>query len=243
MRALSSKEMLAIWERGAGRSFQERALTILSVGCSEISAEALAELSIGERDRLLFRLRARTFGPEFSGLVTCLSCREQIEINFLETDICSRDQGESNEPVTLRIDEHAITFRMPTTADLLDIESVQDTELARRHHISRCITHVQVHGNEVSVEALPEGLLQSLSTQIGERDALSDVRLQVCCAACHKQQQVLFDIVRFFWAEIAAQARRLLSEVHLLACVYAWSEEDILSMSAARRGVYLEMVS
>jgi hypothetical protein len=53
----------------------------------------------------------------------------------------------------------------------------------------------------------------------------------------------MFDIGAFLWEEIAAQARRLLREVHTLARAYGWREADILVMSAARRQAYLEMVS
>lgn len=243
MRALTARDMLTIWERGVGQSVQQRALTILSVGFQEISIETLLDLSIGQRDRQLTRLRARTLGPLFSGLVICPSCREQVEITFTESEICSQDPGESNGPVPLRMNEHVVTFRPPTTADLLHVESVQDPEDARRRLIHRCVMRVQANGNDVPVDAMTDGLLKSMSTQIEKLDSFADVRLQVSCAACHKQSQILFDISRFFWSEIAVHARRLLSEVHLLARAYAWSEEDILSMSAARRGMYLDMVS
>jgi len=36
--------------------------------------------------------------------------------------------------------------------------------------------------------------------------------------------------------------RRLLVEVHALASAYGWSEQEILSLSDARRRLYLEMV-
>ena len=42
--------------------------------------------------------------------------------------------------------------------------------------------------------------------------------------------------------EIHAWAKRTLREVHTLASAYGWSEREILSMSAVRRALYLEMV-
>ena len=45
------------------------------------------------------------------------------------------------------------------------------------------------------------------------------------------------------WAELEAVARRLAMEVHTLASAYGWSESEILSLSDARRRLYLEMVS
>jgi hypothetical protein len=48
--------------------------------------------------------------------------------------------------------------------------------------------------------------------------------------------------VTFFWKEIAAHAKRLLREVHILAAAYKWREADILAMNPNRRQYYLEMV-
>jgi hypothetical protein len=39
------------------------------------------------------------------------------------------------------------------------------------------------------------------------------------------------------------RARRALSEVHVLATAYGWSESEIFEMSSARREFYLQMVS
>jgi hypothetical protein len=74
-------------------------------------------------------------------------------------------------------------------------------------------------------------------------DPQADVEIARTCSACGHQWQTSFDIVSFFWTEICAQAKRLLREVDILARVYGWREADILSMSAARRRAYLEMVT
>jgi hypothetical protein len=53
---------------------------------------------------------------------------------------------------------------------------------------------------------------------------------------------MMFDIVSFLWTEIAAEAKRLLREVHILASAYGWREADIFSLSPLRRQFYLEAV-
>jgi len=68
------------------------------------------------------------------------------------------------------------------------------------------------------------------------------VRLDLACPSCGHLGQAIFDISAIFWAEISAQARRLLREIHLLASAYGWREADILAMSARRRQAYLEMI-
>ena len=57
MRAISASELLNIWEQGLSKSSVERALMLLGTACPETSPEALAQLSIGQRDALLLMLR------------------------------------------------------------------------------------------------------------------------------------------------------------------------------------------
>jgi hypothetical protein len=52
----------------------------------------------------------------------------------------------------------------------------------------------------------------------------------------------MLDLPAFLWTEIEAQVRRLLLDIHTLAVAYGWSEREILSLSDARRRLYLEMV-
>ena len=73
-------------------------------------------------------------------------------------------------------------------------------------------------------------------------DPQAEVLIDLSCPACQAREQILFDIAAFFWSEIAARAKRLLHEIHLLARAYCWSEADILGMSPGRRDCYLTMV-
>jgi hypothetical protein len=41
---------------------------------------------------------------------------------------------------------------------------------------------------------------------------------------------------------VEALARRVLWEVHTLACAYGWTESETLALSPARRARYLQMV-
>ena len=71
----------------------------------------------------------------------------------------------------------------------------------------------------------------------------AEIELNLQCPACRHCWSSLLDIVSFFWSEVSNQVKRLLAEVHLLARAYGWREADILSMSAARRKAYLDMVT
>jgi hypothetical protein len=61
------------------------------------------------------------------------------------------------------------------------------------------------------------------------------------CSKCATSWQASFDAAAFLAEEIAATARRLMTEVAVLARSYGWSEQDILEIPPERRRVYLEL--
>src|SRR5262249_27322236 len=117
-----------------------------------------------------------------------------------------------------------------------------DTESARARLIELCIVESSRDGEAVAASALPANVVASAAARMTELDPQVEVLIDLCCPTCQGSQQILFDIPAFFWSEIAACAKRLLREVHLLARAYCWNESDILAMSAWRRYCYLAMV-
>ena len=66
---------------------------------------------------------------------------------------------------------------------------------------------------------------------------------QAKCAhpACGGAWQGVLEVIDFLWAEIRTRARRLLQEIDALARAYGWREAEILALSDARRGLYVQM--
>jgi hypothetical protein len=73
-------------------------------------------------------------------------------------------------------------------------------------------------------------------------DPLADVRLAVTCGECGHQWDTTFDIASLLWTEICAAVERLLSDVHMLARAYGWSEAEVLAVGPRRRQYYLQAV-
>ncbi len=84
--------------------------------------------------------------------------------------------------------------------------------------------------------------MHELGERMASADPMAETRLTLRCPECGEEWEETFDIVSFFWAEIEAQAKRLLFEIHTLALAYGWTESEILSLSEPRRALYLEMV-
>lgn len=245
MRALSSEEIVKIWEMGQGRGIQERALALLSVACPDMTPDELAGLSIAQRDALFLHLREETFGQNLSGFAECPRCSERLEFKMTTADIRGRPNSEPIEKehsFELPEEDLSLRFRLPTSQDLSLVAGCGNVQEARGLLVKRCVSQVRWQGAAVPVEELPGEVIHRLAERMAECAPQSEVLLDLHCPRCHHHWQILFDIAVFLWTEVTTQAKRLLHEVHALASAYGWREGDILSMSEVRRQFYLERV-
>ena len=244
MRPLSAHDLLRIWEMGEDQHPLDRALTLLAVACPELTWDELAALSVGQRDVRLLTLREQTSGPRLNGFAECPRCAERLEFDVAVADLrvaAEPDAGE--EARELVFDGLALRFRLPNSRDLAAVLDCQDPAAARNLLVQRCVLEASHDGVPVAGNELPAEAISRLARQMAECDPQAEMLLDLHCPACEYGWQALFDIVAFFWAELAAQAKRLLREVHTLARAYGWRETDILNMSARRRQFYLELAT
>jgi hypothetical protein len=247
MRALSTLELLSVWERGLAQPAAQRVLTLLAAACPDTAPDALAKLSIGQRDARLLTLREWTFGPRLASLTTCPGCGERLELTFNVTDIrlpspSQGEGGEGVEPLSLSVADYEVRFRLPNSLDLAAIAGHEDVAPTRHLLLDRCLLAAHQDGEETALDQLPDDVIDAVVERMAQTDSQADVQLALSCPACGHQWQAAFDIVSFFWSEINAWAYRTLREVHALARAYGWREDDILAMSPWRRQFYLGMV-
>jgi hypothetical protein len=244
MHPLSAYDLLRVWEVGEDRHPLDRALTVLAVACPELTWDELAALSIGQRDARLLTLRERTSGPRLNGFAECPRCAERLEFDVAVADLRMAEDPDIREqawePDTGGL---ALRFRLPNSRDLAAVLGCQDPTAARNLLVERCVLEASRDGVPVAAGELPADVITGLARRMSECDPQAEVLLDLRCPSCDHRWQAFFDIVAFFWAELAAQAKRLLCEVHALARAYGWSEADVLDMSARRRQYYLEMVT
>lgn len=244
MRTLRAEDLIGVWERGLSQHPVDRALTILGAACPEAAPEALARLSIGRRDALLFAVRERSFGPRLQSLAECPACGQRVEFAFDSDRIDSADDllGTPEPPDELKFDGCRVTYRLPNSLDLALVAGCGDEAEAREELFRRCVLRARRGDEEVPAADLPEEVRGALSSRMAERDGVAEIKLDLSCPACGRSWQALFDVASFLWIEISAQAGRLLREVDALARTYGWSESDILSLSTPRRQFYLSLL-
>lgn len=248
---ISVRALLDAWERAVPERPVASALALLAAG-SELDERALGALSLGERDRRLFAVRERLFGPRLSSVANCPRCEETVELSCNVRDLLveapERAPDDTPLPRQLVTDGHEITFRLLTSADLLAVAERGWTATAAesrsdewRRLFDCCVLSATRSGEPVASSELPAEVQLAVVSAMATADEQADVEVNLVCPACGCAWSSVFDIASYLGGEMDAWARRLLADVHTLARRYGWSEAAILSMSARRRELYLEL--
>src|SRR5579863_7696815 len=82
MHQLTSAELIHLWERGHEMPPAQRAVALAEAARADEDGPAVADLPIGDRDRLLMLLRGRLFGTRVSGQDSCTQCGTVLEVSF-----------------------------------------------------------------------------------------------------------------------------------------------------------------
>lgn len=242
MRPLLARDILKVWEQGQAEHNLDKALTILHAGFPDTTRNKLAELTIGQRDSYLVKLRELTFGLELNCFTECPECHDGLEFIIRTKDILFLS-GSGVKENELEVGEFLVKYRMPNSLDLAVVAGCSDVNTACDLLIKRCIMQVIDGDAPVNLSELPAHTKAKLAEHMAKQDPEADITLNLHCPACGCEWQVIFDIISYFWAEINAKAIRLLYDVHALALAYGWRESDILEMSDTRRQFYLGMVT
>lgn len=240
---LSTSDLLNAWERGLDRSPHQRALSLLMAASPDESPNRLVEMSIGQVNSKLLKLREFIFGSKLDCAATCPGCNEQLEFAFDTQDARRESDTVIKEPLSICAEGYVLHFRLPNLMDLMAASGSGDIGSARTILQKRCIIEATKDGKVESSEDLPRSVADAVSARMSDIDPLADVQLSITCPGCGHVWQASFDIASFLWNEIDAWAQRTLMEVHSLASAYGWSEADILNMSPWRRQFYLGVSS
>jgi hypothetical protein len=123
------------------------------------------------------------------------------------------------------------------------VSETEDAAAAQTALLDRCVLEARLEDRQVEAKELSSEVTSAIARRMGEVDPQADVQLDLSCPACGRRWQALLDIENFFWTELNAWAKKILSEVHVLASAYGWGEADIVNLSPLRRQYYLDLVS
>lgn len=242
MRVPSAAQLLDVWEGALAESPTRRALSLLAAACPEFSQAELAALPIGRRDARLLQLRERLFGPRLPLVVPCPQCGQYIEAQVGCGELAADAEQAVSTTYTAESSGYRVTFRLPTSNDLIALPAGSGTDEARALLLACCILDARnARGEQTHLPQLPQAVIADLAAGMASADPGADVELAFDCPECGHRWQEVFDVTAFLWREIHAWAQRTLRDVHVLARAYGWSEPDVLSLSPTRRQIYLEL--
>jgi hypothetical protein len=232
---LDDNTLLDASEQASGVARPWRELIVLAAACDTTVAD-LARLPVGERDRLLLELRARTFGDRLDCETSCPSCGAHLELALSAAELCESAAHPAAADFEVLVDGERLTQRLPDSSDIA--ASAQAPDRASAILFERCIERRQPDG----AHPLGEGARDSIAARLADLDPMADVQLQLRCPVCDHAWDASFDPAGFLLREIDTYAAGLLDDVHLLGRAYGWREADILAMSPLRRRQYRERV-
>jgi hypothetical protein len=238
MQKLSQADCLALWESGRGLHPLDQGLLAIQAAFSESRREEVADWPIGRRNHALAKLRCANFGRWLRGWSACAQCSEKLEFALDGNGLLTA----GTESVAERIAFSQREFRLPTSRDLAEIADQRDPSRAALQLVNLCLIDNSAELEGGARISWTEEEVQSIGERMAHADPLAEIRLHFDCPTCSFAFDENLDLAAFLWKEMEARAKRLMLDVHELASAYGWSEAEILSLSAARRNFYLEMV-
>jgi hypothetical protein len=246
MQALSTSELLDLWEAGRSRCNVERGLLLLRAARPELDRDAQLDMPIGERDAHLLAVREATFGATAALIAGCHACGEQLELECpLSAALAApNDLAGGSEPFGFECGENTVCFRLPTSRDLASVrDALSNLEGASRALLSRCVSVVDRAGTALDCATLSDAEVAAIVQRMQDADPRAYLALALRCPSCGRSWSEALDVVACLWTELSALAARTLRQVHVIASCYGWNEQRILRLSSARRQLYVEMAS
>jgi len=184
-------------------------------GNGYVAGDAVARLTLGDRDRALAGLYANLYGWGIQADARCGACEATYEIGFdLSALRDSRQPDGTATGTPLSVPVGDARLRLPTQADMA---GGPDGFVAR----------LLIDG--------PEPTVEDAATALEAADPALTLDLSGTCPECNATQAVPFAIDAFLQATLARDRAFLMREVHLIASAYRWSLPDILGLSRADR--------
>ena len=241
MRSLSARELLDVWEAGSAQPLVQRALLLLAVANPDLSYAALSHQHLGQRDAQLLTLREWLFGPQLISMASCPNCGERLQLTVSSRDLMAETHPVP-ESIALVIDDYHVLYRLPDSTDLLALAQCETAATSRELLLQRCVQTITRADQDQPIETVPASVIEAIEAHMAQADPQADIQLDLSCPACQHHWLAAFDVVAFLWKEIDSWARRILSDIHVIASAYGWSEADILALSATRRQTYLDLI-
>ena len=232
MKTPAASVWLDAWERCMSAPPVRRPTLLLEAFHGEDADPGQWEL--GRREAALLRLRSALFGVSADSVVACPQCAKLSEFTVDTEWLLAGEPKDPPAPVKVNAAGARATFRLPTGNDLEAAAKVASSG-RRQFLLAKCLAEGDAPSDGWTTE-----FYEAAAEKMSEADPLGNITFALQCAECAHHWQVPFDAGSFLWTELNAWAARMMSEIHLLAMTYGWTEAEIIALPPNRRRYYLD---
>jgi hypothetical protein len=225
-------DVLELADREFG-SPHERAIAAITALTDTPSAEP-DRWPLRSCDAGLLELYRERYGPELRAVSACPECGALLELNFAVADLLQALGEPASEELSLTAGGYELELRLPTVADLAAAQRARERDRAAATIAAACVASCRRDGATISADSIPGAVLDEAERRL-ERFDLGGEPLDLLCPDCATEWQATVDVPTLVLAELDAEGRRLLADVHVLARAYGWSEREIVALPAWRR--------
>lgn len=240
-RALDGAAELAVAEAaGSGLPRPVRMTAVLAAVFAEIAGEACAptvlrRISSAGREWLLHRAARRFyhFGPWFESV--CSHCSTPFDLQIPFEHLPRIEAGPTFPVVVVETSLGSRRFEAPNGGHEEVLSRAGGAADSRRAFVALCGTSDQAQAdamrfNDADLESI-DAALERASPDIA--DSVDSV-----CPTCSAEITAKIDPLDFAFPQFGS----VITDIHLLAQAYHWSEEEILALPIHRRCAYVDLV-
>lgn len=193
--------------------------------------------SLKKRLQALLALSIFTRGPNISLQTPCPSCRQSTE---LPVDLNMFYQDVDKEVFDMNISSKQITLRLPNGSDQREIYEKKIHEIEKV--VARNLIKYVDGGEPDSQWEVPSSWITEIEKKLVDSDGLMDLRLHTSCPACEHEFSVEVDLEQQLLTALKYFQKNFMKDIHQLALVYHWNEDEICSLSPQRRQFYIKQI-
>lgn len=232
MAAPSAAALIGVWDPASRAPAHQRLGTLLA---SIEGAAAIADDTLGGRNRRLLLLQRTLVGTPLEARVVCTHCAAENEFALPTEAILGTPAPDPGAQVRIRFDRRTVAFRLPRMADIAaaHLASADDKEVARVV-LERC---------RIGKGAIPHEAAERLAPKFEALDPAANIVVNLTCSGCAKPIAASVDPAGFVARDLDRLVEGLFRDIDMIASAYGWSEQAILALAPERRRRYVAMIA
>lgn len=236
LRELTGRDEYAVSGASTTNAIELLASLLDKASTSETDPVRAVDLVAADRDRLLAVVYESAFGDRIESTLICAGCNQPFDLYFslrrLIESVNERTAvGEWEALGDGRFEgAEGVRFRLPTGNEELAVAGLASNEVESLL-LSRCTEDSDWPEGRIAFEEFLEQVAPML-----------DLELAAPCAECNHVHTIQFDIQSYLLGALVGERRRLLTEINRIASAYAWSLDEILSLTRSDRRQLVELI-